>query len=85
MSDQVDFAVAIRIPEVDRENVKRGVDFTENVHTRLVTKTRLCACILCNKDTYLISISFCVAASRTINLTQGGGVIGLRSCGVTLY
>lgn len=31
-------------------------------------------------ETYLISISLSVCASRTIRRMHGGGVMGLRSC-----
>lgn len=79
MPNEIDLAVAIRVPKINGQNVERCIDFTSNGHIGLITRNLPPNIRSEEKGTYLISISFCVAASRTISLTHGGGVIGLRS------
>lgn len=79
MSDEIYFASSVGRPQVHRENVERCIDLTAS--TRTFSSG---SCIREGRKTprtHLMSTSFPVVASLTTSLTQGGGVIGRRSCG----
>lgn len=71
MTDEVDLAVAISVPEVDGEDEEGDVDFTGMVSAVFV---------MIRGWSYFGCTSWRVSASSTMSLTHGGGVMGRRSC-----
>lgn len=79
MSDEIYFTSSVCRPQIHSEDVERCVDLTANTQTLSSG-----SCIREGRETprtHLMSTSFPVVASLTTSRTQGGGVIGRRSCG----
>lgn len=80
MPYKIDFAVGICGPEVNCQDEKGCVDFTDRALRSV--QDILAKFAQFGRKTDLISISFFVTASKTTSRIHGGGVIGRLSCKV---
>jgi hypothetical protein len=73
VAHQIDLVGSILVPQVDSEDEKGAVNLPRHTGVRGCMDGR-------QGNTYSYGISAPVAASVTMSLMQGGGVMGLRSC-----